>query len=58
MGVFIVLRALPGLLTDVVGAVLGGGAKARREVSALEPVEESVIHSASTCPASSWDQAL
>ena len=58
MGVFIVLRALPGLLTDVVGAVLGGGTKAGREVSALEPVEESVIHSASICPASSWDQAL
>ena len=28
MGGFIALRALPGLLTDVVGAVLCGGAKA------------------------------
>ena len=53
MGGFIALRALPGLLTDMVRAVLGEGAKACREVSALEPVEESVIHSASVCPASS-----
>ena len=58
MGGFIALRALPGLLTDVVGAVLGGGAKVCKEVSALEPVKESVIHSASVCPASSWDQAV
>ena len=58
MGGFIALRALPGLLTDVVGVVLCGGAKACREVSALEPVEDSVIHSASICPAPIWDQAL
>lgn len=43
MGGFIALRALPGILTDVVGAVLGGEAKACREVSALEPVEESQL---------------
>lgn len=58
MGGFIALRDLPGLLTDVVGAVLCGGAKACREVSALEPVEDSVIHSASICPAPIWDQAV